>query len=184
LFRSLRKRGARGVQDRADVAIPRSGRLPGMAEKLLPHVDVFLPNHHEGELIQRREGHVAAGEFFHALGCGRQSSPWVTRARSWLQKGRRLRSGVYAVPFVDASGGGDAFARVISTACCTVLGPATACASRAPSAQAACGQSARPPACSPRAECEAFMSRAGAGHRDLNRVEAGEFPAAASNLRA
>jgi sugar/nucleoside kinase (ribokinase family) len=100
---------ARGVQTVLDVAIPGPGEYRGRLEKLLPHVDIFLPNQHEGELITAEREPVRQAEFFRGLGCGTAIITMGGDGAVLVQKDRRLRCGVYSVPFVDASGGGDAF---------------------------------------------------------------------------
>jgi sugar/nucleoside kinase (ribokinase family) len=100
---------ARGVQTVLDVAIPAPGAYLGRLERLLPHVDVFLPNHHEGELISGEKDPLRQAEFFQAMGCGTAIVTMGGDGAVLVQKGRRLRCGVYAMPYVDASGGGDAF---------------------------------------------------------------------------
>ena len=41
---------------------------------LMPEVDVFLPNHHEGELITGEADPLKQAEVFQKLGAGRRSS--------------------------------------------------------------------------------------------------------------
>src|SRR5207302_3200313 len=48
VFTAARRAGARTV---LDVVTPGPGDYLARLERLLPHVDVFLPNNHEGELI-------------------------------------------------------------------------------------------------------------------------------------
>ena len=100
---------ARGVKTVLDVAIPAPGEYVGRLEKLLPHVDAFLPNQHEGEIITGRSDPVAQAEFFQGLGCGSTIITMGGGGAVLVQPGRRLRCGVYTVPYVDGSGGGDAF---------------------------------------------------------------------------
>jgi sugar/nucleoside kinase (ribokinase family) len=100
---------AKGVKTVLDVAIPAPGAYIGRLEKLLPHVDVFLPNHHEGELICGERDPLRQAECFHAMGCGTAIVTMGGDGAILVQKGRRLRCGVYSMPYVDASGGGDAF---------------------------------------------------------------------------
>jgi sugar/nucleoside kinase (ribokinase family) len=100
---------ARGVKTVLDVAIPAPGAYVGRLKQLLPHVDVFLPNHHEGELITGDRDPLRQAEFFRDLGCGTAIITMGGEGAVLVQKDRRLRCGVYSVPYVDASGGGDAF---------------------------------------------------------------------------
>jgi sugar/nucleoside kinase (ribokinase family) len=100
---------ARGVKTVLDVAIPAPGKYVDRLEKLLPHVDVFLPNHHEGTVITGESDPVKQAEFFQRLGCGTAIITMGSDGAVLVQPNRRLRCGVYTVPFVDGSGGGDAF---------------------------------------------------------------------------
>jgi sugar/nucleoside kinase (ribokinase family) len=107
VFAAARQAGARTV---LDVVVPGPGDYLPRLEKLLPHVDVFLPNNHEGELISGERDALRQAELFHRLGA---STSIVTLGDGGLvlvSAGQRLRAGSYAVPFVDGTGGGDAFA--------------------------------------------------------------------------
>jgi sugar/nucleoside kinase (ribokinase family) len=72
-------------------------------------VDVFLPNHDEGELITGEKDPLRQAEVFQRLGAGTTIVTMGGEGAILVQKDLKLRSGVYAMPFVDASGGGDAF---------------------------------------------------------------------------
>ena len=78
-------------------------------EALLPHVDVFLPNNHEAELITGERDPVRQAEQFHRLGAGTAIITLGGEGAVLVSEAGRLRSGVYPVAFVDGSGGGDAF---------------------------------------------------------------------------
>jgi sugar/nucleoside kinase (ribokinase family) len=100
---------AKGVKTVVDVAIPQPGDYLPRLKKLLPHVDVFLPNNHEGELITGEKDPVRQAEAFHRLGVRTAVITMGGDGSILVQDGLRLRAGVYRVPFVDGSGGGDAF---------------------------------------------------------------------------
>ncbi|HMC63589.1 MAG TPA: carbohydrate kinase family protein [Gemmataceae bacterium] len=103
------KARAAGVKTVVDVATPGPGDYLSRLVKLLPHVDVFLPNNHEAEMITGEKDPVRQAESFHRLGVG---TAVITMGGDGcvLVSGReRLRAGVYPVQFVDGSGGGDAF---------------------------------------------------------------------------
>jgi sugar/nucleoside kinase (ribokinase family) len=106
IFSLARACGAKTV---LDVAIPAPGEYLFRLDKLLPYVDVFLPNNHEGQIISGEEDPVAQAEFFKAMGCGTAIITLGGNGAVLVQEGKCLRCGVYSVPFVDASGGGDAF---------------------------------------------------------------------------
>jgi sugar/nucleoside kinase (ribokinase family) len=98
-----------GVKTVLDVATPgKADYLPQLRD-LLPHVDVFLPNNHEAELITGESDPLKQAEVFQGLGAGTAVITMGGTGAVLVQGGLRLRSGVYSVPYVDGSGGGDAF---------------------------------------------------------------------------
>jgi sugar/nucleoside kinase (ribokinase family) len=106
VFAAARRRGARTV---LDVVTPgKADWLPHL-RLLLPHVDVFLPNNQEGELITGESDPLRQAEVFRNLGAGTVVITRGGEGAVLVQEGLRLRSGVYSVPYVDGSGGGDAF---------------------------------------------------------------------------
>ncbi len=100
---------AKGVKTVLDVAIPRPGEYVSRLEKLLPHVDVFLPNSHEGELITGEKDPWKQADFFLRLGADTTVITMGEGGAVLVRKNLRLRAGVFKVPYVDGSGGGDAF---------------------------------------------------------------------------
>jgi sugar/nucleoside kinase (ribokinase family) len=106
VFAAARQAGVRTV---LDVVTPGPGDYLPRLEPLLPHVDVFLPNNLEAELISGRKEPIEQAEFFHRLGAGTAVVTLGGDGSVLVTKDLRLRAGVYAVPFVDGSGGGDAF---------------------------------------------------------------------------
>lgn len=106
VFAAARQAGAKTV---LDVGVPQPGEYLSHLERLLPHVDVFLPNEHEAEQITGERDPLRQAELFRRLGAG---TVVITRGADGavlVNEQVRLRSGVYPVPFVDGSGGGDAF---------------------------------------------------------------------------
>jgi len=107
LFAAARQAGVRTV---LDVAVSGPGDYLGRLERLLPHVDVFLPNNDEAQRILGGEPDPwRQAEEFRRLGA---ATVVITRgaAGSVLAGDRlRLQAGTYPVEFVDGSGGGDAF---------------------------------------------------------------------------
>ena len=101
---------ARGVKTVLDIVVPAKGEYLSRLERLLPHVDVFLPNNFEGELITGEKDPWRQAEVFQRLGADTTIITMGGAGAVLVQKDLKLRSGVYSVPFVDASGGGDAFA--------------------------------------------------------------------------
>jgi sugar/nucleoside kinase (ribokinase family) len=99
-----------GVKTVLDVVTPGPADYLPRLKKLLPHVDVFLPNNHEAELILGEKDVVRQAETFHRLGA-RTTIITMGHAGSVLVgEDIRLRASRYEVPFVDGTGGGDAFA--------------------------------------------------------------------------
>jgi sugar/nucleoside kinase (ribokinase family) len=77
---------------------------------VLAQTDVFLPNDHEAKLISGVEGPLAQAEYFHARGAETVIVTQGERGSVLVSKSLRLRAGAYAMPLVDGTGGGDAFA--------------------------------------------------------------------------
>jgi sugar/nucleoside kinase (ribokinase family) len=106
VFAAARRAGAKTV---LDVVTPGPGDyLPRLAP-LLPEVDVFMPNNHEAELITGESDPMVQAERFHALGAKTVIVTLGDQGSVLATEGKRLRAGAYSVPFVDGSGGGDAF---------------------------------------------------------------------------
>jgi sugar/nucleoside kinase (ribokinase family) len=106
VFAAARKAGAKTV---LDVVTPGPAEYLPRLEKILPHVDVFLPNNHEAELITGERDPLRQAELFHRLGAKTAVVTLGSEGAVLVQDGMRLRAGIYSVPYVDASGGGDAF---------------------------------------------------------------------------
>jgi sugar/nucleoside kinase (ribokinase family) len=107
VFATAREAGAKTV---LDVVTPGPGEYLPKLKPLLPHVDVFLPNNHEAELITGETDPLRQAERFQSLGAKTTIITLGDRGAVLLSDKERLRSGTYAVPYVDGSGGGDAFA--------------------------------------------------------------------------
>ena len=99
----------KGVTTVLDVAIPAPGEYRSKIDRLLPHVDVFLPNDHEGERITGEKDPLKQAEIFHQMGAKTAVITCGGDGAVLVQQGLRLRSGVFPMPYVDGSGGGDAF---------------------------------------------------------------------------
>jgi sugar/nucleoside kinase (ribokinase family) len=106
VFAAARAVGARTV---VDVVTPGPGDYLPRLERLLPHVDVFLPNNHEAELITGETDPVRQAARFRRLGAGTVVITLGGEGAVLVSERVQLRAGVYSVPFVDGSGGGDAF---------------------------------------------------------------------------
>lgn len=106
VFRAARQAGARTV---LDVVTPGPARYLERLEQLLPHVDVFLPNNHEGELITGESDPLRQALCFRELGVGTAIITMGGDGAVLVNDRLRVKAGAYPVPFVDGSGGGDAF---------------------------------------------------------------------------
>jgi sugar/nucleoside kinase (ribokinase family) len=106
LFTAARKAGAKTV---LDVVTPGKGDHLPKLQKLLPHVDVFLPNNHEGELMTGEKDPVKQAEAFRKLGADTVVITMGGEGSVLVHAGGRLRAGTYPIEYVDGSGGGDAF---------------------------------------------------------------------------
>jgi sugar/nucleoside kinase (ribokinase family) len=98
-----------GVATVLDVVTPGPGNYLPRLEPLLPNVDAFLPNNHEAELITGEKNPLRQAELFHKLGAKTAVITMGGEGSVLVSDGLKLRAGVYSVPFVDGSGGGDAF---------------------------------------------------------------------------
>jgi sugar/nucleoside kinase (ribokinase family) len=107
VFAAARRAGVRTV---LDVVTPGPADYLPRLERLLPHVDVFLPNNHEAELITGEKEPLRQAEVFRRLGVGTAIVTCGGEGTVLVDERVRLKAGVYPVPFVDGTGGGDAFA--------------------------------------------------------------------------
>jgi sugar/nucleoside kinase (ribokinase family) len=106
VFAAAREAGAKTV---LDVATPGKADYLARLDRLLPHVDVFLPNNHEAELITGEADPVRQAELFHRMGAGTAVVTLGGDGAVLVSDRTRLRAGAYPVEFVDGTGGGDAF---------------------------------------------------------------------------
>ena len=148
---------ARGAKTVLDIAIPFPGEYVSRLENLLPHVDVFLPNHHEAAQITGEQDPLRQAAIFHRLGCSTAIITMGEGGAVLLAQDRRLRCGVYSVPYVDASGGGDAFDAGYIYGLLRDLGPED-CLRYASALGASCVRAiGTTPGVFTRLECEAFI---------------------------
>ena len=98
-----------GVKTVLDVVVPGPGDHLSQLDKLLPFVDVFLPNNQEGELLCGEKEPWKQAEQFHKMGAGTVVITMGNDGAVLHGKEVKLKSGVFNVPYVDGSGGGDAF---------------------------------------------------------------------------
>ncbi|MBI1325314.1 carbohydrate kinase family protein [bacterium] len=101
--------GTLGVHRVIDVATPGPADYLPRLTPVLPHVDAFLPNDDEAELILGPGEPLEHARKFHEMGA---KLVVITRGgEGAVVAGHELalRMGAYPVEFVDGSGGGDAF---------------------------------------------------------------------------
>jgi sugar/nucleoside kinase (ribokinase family) len=109
LAERFRRARAAGTITLLDVATPGRGQYLDRLEVVLPETDIFVPNTDEAELILGETDPVRQAQTFRDLGARRVVITLGERGVISLSDEARLRLGVYAVPYVDGSGGGDAF---------------------------------------------------------------------------
>ena len=106
VFTAARKAG---VQTVLDVVVPGRSEYLSRLDRLLPQVDVFLPNNHEAELMTNEADPIKQAEVFRRLGAKTVVITMGGEGSVLVSEDHRLRAGVFSVPLVDGSGGGDAF---------------------------------------------------------------------------
>jgi sugar/nucleoside kinase (ribokinase family) len=147
-----------GVKTVLDVAVPVKADYMPELRMLLPHVDIFLPNNHEAQLITGESDPIRQAEVFHRLGAGTAVITLGNDGAVLVQDGLRLRAGVYSVPYVDGSGGGDAFDAGFIYGLLHQLGPED-CLRVASALGASCVRAiGTTPGVFTRPECERFMA--------------------------
>lgn len=148
---------ARGVKTVLDIVVPGKGDYLPQFERLLPHVDVFLPNQQEAEIITGVNDPVEQAEIFQRLGVGTTIITAGGDGAVLVQRGLRLRAGVFATPVVDASGSGDAFDAGYIDGLLRGLSPED-CLRVASALGASCVRAiGTTPGVFTRAECDAFL---------------------------
>jgi sugar/nucleoside kinase (ribokinase family) len=105
LFRTARESGVLTILD----VVCACDDVAGMLRPVLPLTDLFLPNRDESEIITQRSSPVDQARWFRGQGvacavvtCGKDGAVLADATQT-------LRTGVYDVEQVDATGGGDAF---------------------------------------------------------------------------
>ncbi len=105
LFGEARQEGVKTVLDVAGVTAPAHAELA----QLLPHVDVFLPNHDEACILTGETDPVRQAGALLDLGAGVAGITLGDDGAYVCTRSEKIRAGAYAVDVVDPSGGGDAF---------------------------------------------------------------------------
>ncbi|HBI42496.1 MAG TPA: carbohydrate kinase family protein [Planctomycetales bacterium] len=154
VFAAARRNGAKTM---LDVVTPGPGDYLPLLAPVLPEVDVFLPNNHEAELITGESDPFRQAERFHSLGAKTVIVTLGDRGSVLVTDGKRLRAGSFSVPFVDGSGGGDAFASGYIDGLLRGLDP-EGCLRRASAVGASCVRAiGTTTSVFTREECDAFL---------------------------
>ena len=83
--------------------------------RLLPEIDYFLPNDDEARLFTRKNDPVEQASALQAAGARTPIVACGARGAAAARGRQRWRCGAYAMPIVDPSGCGDAFAAGVIT---------------------------------------------------------------------
>jgi sugar/nucleoside kinase (ribokinase family) len=154
VFAAARERGVKTV---LDVVVPGPGQYLSHLDRLLPQVDVFMPNSHEAGLMTGESDPLKQAEVFRRLGAKTVVITLGGDGSVLVSDRARIRAGVFSVPFVDGSGGGDAFAAGIICGLLRDLGPED-CLRLASALGASCVRDVgTTTSVFTRAECEAFL---------------------------
>ena len=105
-FQRAREAGATVV---LDVVTPGPGDYLPALRQVLPHVDVFLPNTDEATLILGTPDPIRQALSFLDMGARRVVVTRGDQGSIVVSESLRVRVGAYSVPYVDGTGGGDAF---------------------------------------------------------------------------
>lgn len=105
LFSTAREAGVMTVLDVAGVTHP----APEELAQLLPHVDVFLPNHDEACILTGETDPARQAAALLDLGAGVAGITLGGQGAYVRTRHETVRAGAYTVDVVDPSGGGDAF---------------------------------------------------------------------------
>lgn len=105
LFAAAKQAGVKTVLDVAGVTLPAREELA----QLLPHVDVFLPNHDEACILTGETDPARQAAALLDLGASVAGITLGGEGAYICTSSKAIRAGTFAVDVVDPSGGGDAF---------------------------------------------------------------------------
>jgi sugar/nucleoside kinase (ribokinase family) len=80
-----------------------------IVKPFLPHVDIFLPNEHEGEKITGERNSYDQAKKFLDAGAGASIITRGERGTLYFSAAEQFQTGVYPTNYVSGSGAGDAF---------------------------------------------------------------------------
>ena len=98
-----------GIATVLDVCTPGPGDYLRHLRPVLPHVDVFLPNGDEADLILGESDPIRQALAFRDLGARRVVITRGEHGAVAVSDDLRVRLGAFPIEFVDGTGGGDAF---------------------------------------------------------------------------
>lgn len=105
----FRRARAAGTLTLLDVATPGRGDYVDRLRVVLPETDIFVPNTDEAELILGESDPVRQARAFREMGARRVVITLGEKGVVSLSNELEVRVSVYPIPFIDGSGGGDAF---------------------------------------------------------------------------
>jgi sugar/nucleoside kinase (ribokinase family) len=100
---------AAGTITLLDVATPGPGAYLDRLKVVLPQTEIFVPNTDEAELILGETDPVLQARRFHDMGARRVVITGGERGVVSVSDSLQVKVAAYTVPYVDGSGGGDAF---------------------------------------------------------------------------
>lgn len=106
----LQKARIGGTRIVLDVVVPKPANYIPWLESVLPHVDYFLPNDHEAELITGKDAPGEQARLFRQMGARNAIITMGERGTLWVGERGTWSAGVDKVDYLDGSGSGDAFA--------------------------------------------------------------------------
>lgn len=169
VFQKARQHGVKTV---LDVAVPGPGEYLSRLDKLLPHVDVFLPNTDEAHIICGEKDPYKQAEFFQKCGVHTAVVTLGGDGAVLVREGLHLKVGVFPMPYVDGSGGGDAFDAGFIYGLLRGL-DADGCLQVASALGASCVRAiGTTPGVFTRDECESFLSEHSLAVQRVSRSEA------------
>lgn len=101
---------ARGGKTILDVVLYGDRPYWDVIRPLLPYVDYFMPNDHEGERISGLADPIDQARFFLDAGCGAVVITCGESGSIYYSAEERFKTGIFNVEFVGGTGSGDAFA--------------------------------------------------------------------------
>ena len=106
-FRKFQQRGGRTI---LDVVLYGDRPYWDVIKPLLPYVDFFMPNDHEGAKICGKTDPVEQAKFFLDAGAGAIVITCGETGSIYYSAAEKFKTGIFPVEFIGGTGSGDAFA--------------------------------------------------------------------------